>query len=64
MSYGLIDNESFTIPRDDSFHLRPLQLVASGGSHNKNLLFVGRGGSGTTFKVVCEKGPFSGSNLL
>lgn len=47
-------------PKDDSFYLRPLQAVSSGSNRYRNLAFVGSGGSGTTFKVVCETGEYCG----
>lgn len=45
---------------NDSFYLRPLQVVSSGSNRYRNLAFVGSGGNGTTFKVVCEKGEYCG----
>ncbi|WP_196426908.1 serine/threonine protein kinase [Paenibacillus validus] len=63
MTYPSLKLDTSALPdlqRDEFFFLKPLQLVTSEDSRYRCLSFVGKGGNGATFKVVCEKGKYEG----
>ncbi|MED4728641.1 serine/threonine-protein kinase [Aneurinibacillus migulanus] len=52
------------VENNDKFYLKNLQRISSNSQFfYRNIKYVGRGGSGTTFRVVCEKGDYVGSEF-